>query len=264
MTLILSVISPRWAMQASDRTVTELNAAGEVLGYQDERNKAIFVAEWLTFAYTGHADIGGADTADWFQAQLARNMSRGQSVDAALDEVVQMATQYFRALPPHVVDRQHAFVGVGWTEGDVDARQPFIVCLSNSISNDGAWLRTAQEDFQRYEETLPASPGFSLFVAGAPVRDEAIGYLSARIASHLDGSDDAAPVARMLIKAIREEAQSNRSIGEGVMVNSLPISPGPSTGDVMLVGGMPERDVRTFTYVRQMGRALPRPARGVV
>jgi hypothetical protein len=45
MTLILSAISPKWAMQASDRRVTVLNIADEVVGAKDERNKAIFVAE---------------------------------------------------------------------------------------------------------------------------------------------------------------------------------------------------------------------------
>jgi hypothetical protein len=85
------------------------------------------------------------------------------------------------------------------------------------------------------------------------VSDEAIGYLAARIASHLDGSDEAAPVARMLIEAVRAEAEDNRAIGKGVMVNSLPIAPGPPTGDVLLIGGMPEGDARTFTYLPHGG-----------
>jgi hypothetical protein len=54
----------------------------------------------------------------------------------------------------------------------------------------------------------------------------------------------------MLIQAIRDEAEKPDSdVGKGVMVNNLPRAPGPPTGDVMLVGGLPERDVRTFTYV---------------
>jgi hypothetical protein len=100
-------------MQASDRRVTVLGAADEVVGRRDERNKAIFVAERMTFAYTGHADIGGSDTAEWFQALLGRALSQGRSFDDALEEAAEMAAQYFRALPPR-------------------ARRPFIVCLSTA------------------------------------------------------------------------------------------------------------------------------------
>ena len=54
----------------------------------------------------------------------------------------------------------------------------------------------------------------------------------------------------MLIEAIRDEADTPDSdVGKGVMVNNLPRAPGPPSGDVMLIGGLPERDVRTFTYV---------------
>jgi len=57
-TLLLSVITPHYAMQASDRRVTYIRD-GKIAGRDDERNKAIFVAERFTFAITGAADIDG-------------------------------------------------------------------------------------------------------------------------------------------------------------------------------------------------------------
>ena len=250
MTLILSAISSKWAMQASDRRVTVLNTADQVVGAQDARNKAIFVAERMTFAYTGHADIGGTDTAEWFQAQLGRVMSEGGSVEDALREAAEMAAQYFRALPPYVDDRAHAFVGVGWTGDDTQARVPFIVCLSNSIGEDGGWLSQPGADFHTHREILGPHDPLLLFVAPPLLSDEAVGHLAARIGSHVQDSDDPAPVARMLIQAIRDVAETPDSdVGTGVMVNSLPRAPGPPTGDVILIGGLPQQDVRTFTYV---------------
>jgi SEC-C motif len=250
MTLILSAISPTWAMQASDRRVTVVNTADQVVRWEDERNKGIFVAERMTFAYTGLADIGGTDTAEWFQAQLARAMSQGRLVEDALQEAAEMAAQYVRALPPYVDYRAHAFVGVGWTPDDVQARVPFIVCLSNSIDEDGHWRNQPGDDFNTHRETLGSHDPLRLQVAPPLLSDEAFGHLAARIGSHLDDSTDPAPVARMLIQAIRDEAERPDSdVGMGVMVNNLPRAPGPPTGDVMLVGTLPERDVRTFTYV---------------
>jgi hypothetical protein len=38
-------------------------------------------------------------------------------------------------------------------------------------------------------------------------------------------------------------------VGAGVMVNALPRAPGPPGGDVMMVGKLPDLEVRTFAYV---------------
>jgi hypothetical protein len=161
-------------MQASDRRVTVLNAANEVVDRKDERNKAIFVAERMTFAYTGHAHIGGTDTSEWFQAQLGRAMSQDRSVDDALGEAAEMAAQYFRALPPYVDERTHTFVGVGWTAGDIGARRPFIVCLSNSIGDDGRWLDPPGDDFNTYREILgPHDP--LLLLLAQPLLSDVVG-----------------------------------------------------------------------------------------
>jgi hypothetical protein len=43
MTLILSVITPGYVMQASDRCVTRSDDLGRIVGSEDERNKALFV-----------------------------------------------------------------------------------------------------------------------------------------------------------------------------------------------------------------------------
>src|SRR4051795_10366065 len=116
-TLILSAVSPRWAMQASDRRVSY-----EAIPADDERNKAVFVAERMTFAYTGRASIGGTDTAEWFQTQIARELGSGAGLEAALAGVAKMMSGYLRTLTDQ--DRRHAFVGVGWTDESAATSRP--------------------------------------------------------------------------------------------------------------------------------------------
>jgi hypothetical protein len=72
LTLIISLITHGYVMQASDRRVT-ISRHGEVIGHKDDRNKAVFVAERLSFAMTGVADVDG-DTVEFFAAQMARHL----------------------------------------------------------------------------------------------------------------------------------------------------------------------------------------------
>lgn len=133
MTLVLSVATPGYVIQASDRKVVSVDRDGQIRREEDERNKAIFVAERLCFAYTGHADIGGSDTAEFFQGRVASTLAAGGSAEQALDGVAEMLSQYFASLPPER-DRHHAFVGAGWTDETLFAqRTPCLITLTNSL-----------------------------------------------------------------------------------------------------------------------------------
>jgi hypothetical protein len=197
MTLILSVITPTYVMQASDRRVVVLDDAGQVVDHWDEHNKAVFVAERMTFAYTGHADIAGTDTAEFFQGRLASELGRGAPVEEALDVVGEMSEQYLRSLPS-TVDRAHAFVGVGWSAGaKLAKRKPFIIGLSNSFDADGNWLSQPNERFSTSTQALPATELFALHVAGRLGHD-ATSRLAALLGSHIERSDDPIATAELL------------------------------------------------------------------
>jgi hypothetical protein len=253
MTLILSAISPRWAMQASDRRVVKIDRAERIVDHEDERNKAIFVAERMTFAYTGHADIGGVDTAGWFQQRLATEMSRGRSIEEALQVVAEMLSQYFASLPSYVEDRGHAFVGVGWTDEAVTTRNSCLITVSNSVTEDGRWADRPDAEFRVQRQDLGSDQPCRIGIAGVALSDIARDRLYQRLVGQLTDGDDARSAAEVLIETIREVARSDQHVGPGVMVNSLPRAPGPPDGNVMLVGGLPERDVRTFSYVAAGG-----------
>jgi hypothetical protein len=149
MTLILNAVAPRWAMQASDRRLSVVDDRGRPTGLDPvDRNKAIFVAERITFAYTGHADIGGTDTAEWLQTRLGGCFSRGLDPAAAIEEIRIMATQYFASIDADPRDGAHTFAGVGWTEGRFRDRTPFITWLSNSLDEEGNPLPSPAGEFR--------------------------------------------------------------------------------------------------------------------
>lgn len=248
MTLILSVITPGYVMQASDRRVASLTDAGEISHADDERNKAIFIAERMTFAYTGHAEIADQDTAEFFQGVMARSLGQGRSVQDALVMVGTMCAGYFRSLRSDV-DRHHGFVGVGWEDERPHDAAPFIVCESNAIDVHGEWLSDPCEHFTTYRRVLGAEEPFALVAAGVALDESEMIRLNAQLGYLTTSSNDPEPVGRLLIEAIRGKAIDEEVVGSGVMLNCLPRQPGPPDGNIHFVSGPPRRDVRTFTYV---------------
>jgi hypothetical protein len=57
MTLVLSLLTPTHALQASDRRVVSIRD-GEIVEENDERNKAVLFRDRWAFGFTGLADLG--------------------------------------------------------------------------------------------------------------------------------------------------------------------------------------------------------------
>lgn len=248
MTLIFNVIHDRWTLQASDRLTSLVDPNGTISPADPEQNKAIFVAERMTFAYTGHAFIQGTDTAEWFQNQLGREFATGASADEAVDAVVSMADAYFRAL--RADDKRHAFVAVGWSNVAPHQRRPFIRSWSNFTDTEGN-ARPDVGAFEQHAVQLEHGERYALTTAGVSLSEQALNLLHAQVGAQVEQDDHPGPVARLLIDTIRAEADQlpERGIGKGIMVNCLPHSPGPSPHEIMLIGKLPDHEVRTFTYV---------------
>jgi hypothetical protein len=257
MTLILSVITPGYVMQASDRRRTEWEG-DRIVGAIDNVNKAIFVENRATFAYTGLARIDGIDTAEYFHDRIGLALPRqGGSVEAALDMVVHDIEPLF--LNVSAANRRQAFVGVGWTGEKAQAqRTPFITCASNFLDVDGRRAPSGAEQFTISTKRLANGGRYALHDAGAPLSPDTAALLHAQVDHHAATSDDPAPLAAILIEAIRREAAGDDAIGDGIMINCLPqilSAPGES---VVMVGGPPRLDAATFTYLPS--GAAPNPA----
>jgi hypothetical protein len=59
MTLVLSLLTPTHALQASDRRVV-LIRRGEIVEENDQRNKAVLFRDRWAFGFTGLADLGAS------------------------------------------------------------------------------------------------------------------------------------------------------------------------------------------------------------
>jgi SEC-C motif len=73
------------------------------------------------------------------------------------------------------------------------------------------------------------------------------------IRNEVEGSNDPERVGKLVVDFVRWAAASNPGIGKGVMLNNLPRDPGPPTGEILLVGKVPDLEVRTFTYIPENG-----------
>lgn len=249
MTLIISVISPHWTMQASDRRFSALDGSHHI----DASNKAIFVAERLTFAFTGRTDMAGEPSDNWFQRQLSRHLRRGMTLDNAFEEIATMLSEYFAALPEEDPNCLLAFIGVGWTAGSIPERWPILAWISNFHDRDGMQLANPLEEFFCSSKPLVDRDPFLVHQAGVTLSDARWVELKARVAGLLKTGDDPDPVGRLIVETIQMEATAKEAIGPGVMLNNLPRAPGPPGGEIMLVGKRPDADVRTFTYIPEEG-----------
>jgi SEC-C motif len=160
-----------------------------------------------------------------------------------------MLGQYFSSLPPDR-DRHHAIVGAGWTdEALLASRTPCLMSVSNSLDEEVRWQDVPSDDFQVTVRPHDPSDPISLLVAGVELDETTRVRLHARLLDQVAASPEPAPVGAILVETIRQVAQENRAVGSGVMVNCLPIAPGPSPYEIHLIAGPPRADVRTFSYV---------------
>jgi hypothetical protein len=66
-TLVLSCIAPEYAVQVSDRCLTDLRTG---IAVEQEANKAVVLSNRVAFAYTGLARIEGKPTDIWLRDAL--------------------------------------------------------------------------------------------------------------------------------------------------------------------------------------------------
>ena len=245
MTLIVSVLSPHWVMQASDRRITEGSGADP----RDGANKAVFAAERFTFAFTGRAEVDGASADEWLQMTFSRLFRQNMTAEDAFAEVAMLLTGKVSTLPPDDRNRALSMVGVGWSDESFAKRKPLLVRISNLRDERGG---TSDEVEDKFSVSIDPLEGPHLVDAtGVGLKLEQRGSLEAQIDSLLSRDEAASAVAKAVVETIRQRAIDLREVGRGVMLNNLPRAPGPPDGMVTLWGGWPEKSMRTFAYFHE-------------
>lgn len=104
MTLVLSIATPKFAVQVSDRRLTWTDAMGGIRIADDEANKQTVFHNRMVFAYTGLARIAEKSTDVWLAHTLAESPS--DSLSDAVQHLRDRATEAFKIINlPSVLKR---------------------------------------------------------------------------------------------------------------------------------------------------------------
>jgi hypothetical protein len=75
MTLVLSLLTPTYALQASDRRVVSIRR-GKIVEDNDQRNKAVLFRDRWAFGFTGLAELGPDQRTDLWLAEALSQADR--------------------------------------------------------------------------------------------------------------------------------------------------------------------------------------------
>jgi hypothetical protein len=256
MTLVLSVLTPTHALQASDRRVVSIRHR-DIVEENDQRNKAVLFRDRWAFGFTGLAELGPDRRADvWLADALSRadqSLPPGEHDPRVLFEAVaQRATAEFTrreilGLPSEL--RRHAFVGVCWGRfPDVAHPLPYLVLISNFHDRVTGELACATDAFDFF--IARADPGVSvIYWTGERLDPSEVRAMKAveRIDPRAPGF--AAAALRLMVEQVRSVASRTRTVGRGVLTVDIPArvmdEPRP---DRVILHSPPDPDQVTFLY----------------
>lgn len=264
MTFILSVITPGYVAQVSDRRVVTIDRQGQVAVKTDEQNKAVIWNQRLIFAYSGLGDLGPDGRTDlWLAHQLAEIAAEAhEQADAdqrfVLDRLADRCTAEF-AKPRNAkldpADRVHTFVAAGWARFEGASEfEPYVGYVSNAMDDAGDYLDTATDTFKLRTKRLGPDDGG--YLAQTP-RVISAGDMSALIQRAVAVGEMAggAALIHSLAERVQEAAGTDSLVGRGLMISVLPRQ-AIEAGNGMIVAAPPSDETATFTYVSSDGATI--------
>jgi hypothetical protein len=211
MTLVLTALTPRHAVQVSDRRVVIRYPSG-VEKPRDGHVKAV-VTELFACSYTGVADLRG-DTADWLALHLC---DRADEADHGIVAIAGAAERELAAR--RLSDQPLAVVCVGWSERDGQA-----VPIGTVVSNMG---RSGIESrFGVTTISIAKGRPSAVFPIGQALTPTELARVNRSVRQLCTtGRDSARAIAQVLTESIREVARSparRMYVSDDVLVTSLP------------------------------------------
>lgn len=266
MTLLITVVTERFTVQASDRRLTYPDGTMA----EEIANKATLVCYFASFAYTGLARSSVTETTDEL---LLRCMARADTkFPQLIDGLTRSASQAIRNLRlPRLTSeerqqvRRTSFVGCGFLglhrpelasrSPVADDLHPFIAVVSNAQDLQETWRPLADQEFKSYLAYLPEQGAFLMHVAGQPLIGDERKVLERTIRRCLDRVKHPEPVARILARAVRNVSSRNDRVGPNVMctiVRRKEVT--RKREDMLLTGGpvplVPELEAEAEYFVR--------------
>jgi hypothetical protein len=256
MTLVLSLLTPTHALQASDRKVVSISR-GKIIEEDDQRNKAVLFRDRWAFGFTGLAELGRDRRTDlWLADALSRadqSLAPGEHDPRVLFEAVaRRATEEFRRaeivrLPSEL--RRHAFVGVCWGRfPDAASPLPYLALISNFHDRRAGELGRATDGFDFFINR--ADPGVStIYWTGERLDRSGVRAMKSIERLNPRAPGFAAAAIRLMVDQVRSVASRKRTVGRGVLTMTIPGSViEAARAERFILHGPPDPDHVTFLY----------------
>lgn len=251
MTLILSFVDPQYAIQVSDRRVTEY-PSGRVVN--DTTSKTTLFGGRVLFGFTGLGRLDGEPTHQWMTKKLSEALTVpvegserfpwfAEQLDAALGQV-HLPRQLERVV------KRIAVVGVGYVRAEPDPRVPPLpryVVISNFHGDSGEWLPEARPTCRVEAETVRPPIPYRCYAAGANLTREERRRLDRLLNRCVARRTGAEPIARLLAEQVRAVAVRTPTVGKSLLVSSLPAAEIPA--GMMMRISRPDFSEPTFLYL---------------
>jgi hypothetical protein len=248
MTLILNCLTPKHAIQVSDRRLVWPDGTLA----NDNRNKAILVNGNIVFSYTGLALIDGKTRSDdWFLNALSDIYKEHPNVSltTTAQHIAKRATDAIRRTNVSSELKRLAFVGVGWGRlTNQDDLRPIYTIISNTHTKNGKWSAETQPHFLVFHFTPPEDKPVMLVADGQPLGDHLRKRLLRQINSCVNKGVSPKSITRLLVGTVRSIAATNEKVGRNLLVNCIP-KDSVRIGALRLFGTHPRNSVATFTYI---------------
>ena len=218
MTLILAYISPEFVALASDRRIT-WTQGGKVLRREDTENKQIFLCGHFLMGYTGLARLEGVPTERWVLDRLS-------GVDPQ-DYFGVLQRELRRVLALQRPLAGHAFMAVGYgsTRAAPGALAAVAITASNASTREyGGWQPQADVGLTR---TRPLAGPADFRIGGigiVPKREDLEQAVDWIRRYRKRDKTKAVGVLQILVRLIRQVAESDPGVGKDISLSVMPIS----------------------------------------
>ncbi len=262
MTQILTCLTDDVVVMVADRRLTRATPDGRIEVVDDDAAKVVLLGQQVAVGYTGLANVRPPPRArtDWW---LVDALSPPEAtLDGTVEQLRVRATEVFGKMS-HVGPRakRHAFVAAGWSPSGGGVR-PFYLTISNALSSYGFWLEKSTPEFVTHIEWLPQGTPFRFDATG----QRAPAAVKQRVLAELSNPEGRAPsqIAANLTRAVRETAEKNDTVGEGLLVTVIPRDTASKTGGLVISTeesvdpygqiSFPEVDCPTSFYLPAKGK----------
>lgn len=237
MTLILSLATPAFAVQVSDRLVTYVETGATK---NSNANKMVLFCNRVAFGYTGLAEIEGVATDAWLLKVLGEGAER--DLGATLKHVADRADIAVGSLLRRGAKRDHcrlAFVGVGWTRRAGDATFLPIICRVSNFHREAA--RGLPETLDQFSirhviHDPPRTPPWGWLETGTGLSAEEVNPLHRMMMRCASKNVGPGSVIRLFADGIRAVARRNSTVGADLLAAMIPKS-AAGADSMMLMSG---------------------------